>query len=68
MMTDGGLSMLEVSSRLSLPKSTLKRWRRVSKKGNLGAVGKGQRPLTELGSELSLFNNSISGPGFSSRP
>jgi transposase len=31
MLTDGGLSVLEVSSRLSLPKSTLERWRRVSK-------------------------------------
>jgi transposase len=34
MVTDAGLSVLEVSSRLSLTKSTLERWRRVSKKGN----------------------------------
>jgi transposase len=44
MVTDGGLSVLEVSNRLSLPKSTLERWRRVSKKGNLGAVGKVELP------------------------
>ena len=29
MVTDGGLSVLETSKRLSLPKSTLERWRRV---------------------------------------
>jgi len=52
MVTEGGLSVLEVSSRLSLPKSALERWRRVSKRGNLGDVGKGQRPLTEIESEL----------------
>ena len=47
MVTEGGLSVLEVSSRLSLPKSTLERWRRVSKRGNLDEIGKGQRPLTD---------------------
>ena len=52
MVTEGGLSILEVSSRLSLPKSTLERWRRVSRRGDLGAIGKGQRPLTEIESEL----------------
>ncbi|MDO8723127.1 MAG: transposase, partial [Syntrophales bacterium] len=52
MVTDGGLSVLETSRRLSLPKSTLERWIRVSKKGNLGEIGKGQRPLTEIEREL----------------
>jgi transposase len=60
MVTDGGLSALEVSSRLSLPKSTLERWRRVSKKGNLGAVGKGQRPLTDLERELAKAKRELS--------
>jgi transposase len=59
MVTDAGLSVLEVSSRLSLPKSTLERWRRVSKKGNLGAVGKGQRPLTELERELAQVKREL---------
>jgi|WetSurMetagenome_2_1015567.scaffolds.fasta_scaffold271238_2 transposase len=40
MMTDGGLSVLEVSSRIPLPNSTLERWRRVSKRGELGEIGK----------------------------
>jgi transposase len=60
MVTDGGLSVQEVSNRLSLPKSTLERWRRVSKKGNLGEVGKGQRPLTEIESELAKVTRELS--------
>jgi transposase len=60
MVTDGGLSVQEVSNCLSLPKSTLERWRRVSKKGNLGEVGKGQRPLTEIESELAKVKRELS--------
>ena len=60
MVTDGGLSVLEVSSRLSLPKSTLERWRRVSRRGNLGEIGKGQRPLTEIESELAKVKRELS--------
>ena len=60
MVTDGGLSVLEVSSRLSLPKSTLERWRRVSKRGNLGEIGKGQRPLTEIENELAKVKRELS--------
>ena len=52
MATDGGLSVLEISKRLSLPKSTLESWIRVSKTGNLGKIGRGQRPLTELERKL----------------
>ena len=53
-------SPLEVSSLLSLPKSTLERWRRVSKRGNLGEIGKGQRPLTEIESELAKVKQELS--------
>ena len=35
MVTDGGMSVLETSKRLSLPKSTLECWIRVSKMGAL---------------------------------
>ena len=52
MATDGGLPVLEISKRLSLPKSTLEHWIRVSKKGHLGKIGKGQRPLTDIEREL----------------
>ena len=60
MVTEEGFSILEVSSRLSLPKSTLERWRRVSKKGNLGAIGKSQRPLTEIERELAKVKRELS--------
>jgi transposase len=59
MVTDEGLSVLDVSSRLSLPKSTLERWRRASKTGHLVAVGKGQRPLTELERELAKVKREL---------
>jgi len=52
MATDGSLSVLEISRRLSLPKSTLEQWIRVSKAGNPGEIGKGQGPLTEIERDL----------------
>ena len=65
MVTDGGLSVLEVSSRLSLPNSTLERWMRVSERGKLGDIGKGQRPLTEIESELAKVKQELSRPDWS---
>ena len=58
--TDGGLSVLEISRRLSLPKSTLEHWMRVSKAGGLGEIGKGQRPLTEIERELAKVKRELS--------
>ncbi len=46
-VTEEGLSVLEVSKRLSLPKSTLEQWLRVSKLGCLGSIG--QRPAAVNG-------------------
>jgi len=60
MVTDGGLSVLEISKRLSLPKSTLEHWLRVSKTGTLGEIGKGQRPLTEIERELAKVKRELS--------
>jgi transposase len=60
MVTDGGLSALEISKRLSLPKSTLEHWLRVSKAGTLGQIGKGQRPLTEIERELAKVKRELS--------
>ena len=60
MVTEGGLSVVEISRRLSLPKSTLEHWIRVSKTGDLGKVGKGQRPLTELERELARVKRELS--------
>ena len=60
MVTDGGMSVLETSERLSLPKSTLESWIRVSKTGTLGEIGKGQRPLTEIERELAKVKRELS--------
>lgn len=60
MMTEGGLSVMEISKRLSLPKSTLERWIRVFKAGNLGEVGKGLRPLMEMEMELAQVKRELS--------
>jgi transposase len=59
MVTDGGLSVPETSRRLSLPKSTLENWIRISKTGNLDAVGKSQRPLTEVERELASVKREL---------
>jgi transposase len=60
MLTEGGLSVMEISNRLSLPKSTLERWIRIFKAGNLGEVVKGQRPLTEMEMELAQVKKELS--------
>ena len=60
MATEGGLSVLEISNCLSLPKSTLEHCIRVSKAGHLGKIGKGQRPLTEIERELAKVTRELS--------
>ncbi len=55
-----GLYMLEISKRLSLPKSTLEHWIRVSKAGHLGKIGKGQRPLMDIEKELAKVKRELS--------
>jgi len=60
MVMESGLSVLEVSRRLSLPKSTLERWRRVSRRGSLCEIGKGQLPITEIERELAAVKRELS--------
>jgi len=60
MATEGGLSVLEISKRLSLPKSTLANWIRISKAGHLGKIGKSQRPLTDVERELAQVKRELS--------
>lgn len=60
MVADGGLSVVEICKRLSLPKSTLEHWVRVSKNGNLSKIGKHQRPLTEIERELAQVKRELS--------
>ncbi len=46
------MTLSETARRLSMPKGTLKNWAEASAKGHLKEVGKHQKPLTELGVEL----------------
>ena len=54
-----GLTSGEASRRLSLPKSTLENWVRMSKAGKLTEIGKGQRPLTEIEVELARVKREL---------
>ena len=60
MATEGGVPVREISNRLSLPKSTLENWIRVSRAGQLGKIGKGQRPLTDIERELAQVKRELS--------
>ena len=50
---ESGLTLIEAAKRLSLPQRALKNWVYADKRGELGAVSKHQKPLTELKLELS---------------
>ena len=60
MAAAGELSIVEICRRLSLPKSTLENWIKISKAGNLEAVGRSQRPLTEIERELAQVKRELS--------
>ena len=45
---ESGLTLVEAAKRLTLAKWTLKNWVYADKRGELAAVGKHQKPLTEL--------------------
>jgi transposase len=49
----------EASRRLSLPKSTLENWVRMSKAGKLTEIGKRQRLLTEIEAELARVKREL---------
>jgi transposase len=52
LVTDGGLSILEASRRLSLSASTLTNWVKKNKAGQLEEVGKNHRQLSDKEMEL----------------
>jgi len=54
-----GLTIPEVAKRLSLPPGTLKNWVYAARQGKLGAVGKNQKPLTELEMELARVKREL---------
>jgi len=53
------LTVVEAAKRLSLPRGTLKNWVYADKRGELVAVGKHQKPLTELELELSRVKREL---------
>ncbi|MBC8413492.1 MAG: transposase [Nitrospira sp.] len=52
LVTEGGLSVLEASKRLSLAPSTLSTWVKKNKAGELESVGKNHRQLSDQELEL----------------
>src|SRR5512141_351516 len=52
LVTEQGLEIKAVAKQLSLPTSTLGHWMQQLRAGTLNEVGKGQKTLTELDSEL----------------
>ncbi|SEF65820.1 transposase [Nitrosomonas ureae] len=56
---ESGLTVVEAAKRLSLPRGTLKNWVYADKRGELAAVGKHQKPLTELELELSRVKREL---------
>lgn len=49
----------EVAKRLSLPQGALKNWVYAARQGKLAAVGKNQKPLTELEMELARVKREL---------
>ncbi len=56
---ESGLTLVEAAKRLTLPKGTLKNWVYADQRGELAAVGKHQKPLTELELELSRVKREL---------
>ena len=59
LVTDGGLSILEASRRLSLAPSTLNNWVKKKKAGQLEEVGKNHRQLSEKEMELAHLKREL---------
>ena len=60
LVIEGGITLPEAGRRLSLPPSTLAYWVKASKVGNLGRVGKTNRPLSEIEVELAKVKKELS--------
>ncbi len=59
LVTEGGLSLQEVGRRLSVAPSTLRYWVSANKDGKLKDVGKKQKPMTELETELASVKREL---------
>jgi len=59
LVTEGGLSLAEVSRRLDIPDQTIRNWVKAHKEGRLSAIGKNQKPLTEAEAELAKVRREL---------
>lgn len=59
LVLEKGLSNPEAGRRLSMSPRTLDNWVRAARKGQLGEVGKQQKPLTELELELARVKREL---------
>lgn len=59
LVTDGRVSILEASRRLSLAPSTLSNWVKKNKTGNLEEVGKNHRQLSDKEMELARLKREL---------
>jgi transposase len=59
MVTEGGLSIPEVGRRLSVPKSTLAHWVKMSKEGKLSDGGRKQKAVTVEQMELARLKREV---------
>ncbi len=59
LVTDGGLSILEASRRLSLSPSTLNNWVKAYKAGKLEELGKNHRQLSEKEMEMARLKREL---------
>lgn len=52
-LKESGPTLVEIAKRLSLSRETLKNWVSADRQGELSTTGKQQKPLTNVGLELS---------------
>jgi transposase len=59
LVTETDLSVAEVARRLEIPEQTLHNWLRAKKEGRLSEIGKSQKPLTEVETELARVRKEL---------
>ena len=59
LVTEGGLSMVEVSRRLEIPNQTLRNWVKAHREGTLSEIGRNRKPLTEPEEELARLKKEL---------
>ena len=59
LVTEGGLSMVEVSRRLEIPNQTLRNWVKAHREGTLSEIGRNRKPLTEPEEELARLRKEL---------